>query len=149
MATWAEFAAAAPDLAAWGESRLNRSRVAFLATVTQDGAPRVNPVHPVICEGRLLLFIEPTSPKASDLQKDGRYAIHSLIDNLSGEGGEFTLAGRALSVDDPVTREQAMEASCYTPADEYVLFELSVEAALGRDYEDGKLRETRWQPAYV
>jgi len=149
MATWAEFADAAPDLAAWGESRLNRSRVAFLATIAADGTPRVNPVHPVICEGRLLLFIEPTSPKCSDLKRNGLYAIHSLIDNLSGEGGEFTFKGRAISVDDPATRRSAEDASCYTPTDEYVLFELSLDAALGRDYEDGHLHETRWEAVYA
>ena len=63
MASWNEFAAAAPALAAYGEARFNRTRVAFIATLSEDGSPNVNPVVPVICEGRLLLFIEPQSTR--------------------------------------------------------------------------------------
>jgi hypothetical protein len=150
MATWSEFAAAAPALAAYGEARFNRARVAFIGTLGEDGSPNVNPVVPVICEGRLLLFIEPTSPKVKHLRHDGRYAMHSLIDHPSGVGGEFSLKGTARAIDDPVMREQAIDASCFTPTDEYVLFELSIDAALSRDYEEGALHQNRWdapQPA--
>lgn len=149
MPTWNEFAAAAPDLAAWGESRFNRSRVAFLATVTEDGSPRVNPVTPVICEGHLLLFLAPASPKVADLRRNGLYAMHSLIDNPSGTGGEFSIKGKAMLITDAEMRERAIDAHCYTPAEDYVLFELAVEAALARDYEDGTLIQNRWEPALV
>lgn len=145
MATWNEFTAAAPDLAAYGKARFNRARVAFLATVSSDGSPRVNPVEPVICQERLLLFIEPASPKAADLRRDGRYAIHSHVDNLSGVGGEFSIKGRAIPIDDPAMREQAVDAACYTPPDAYALFELTIDAALSRDYDDGKLIQNRWE----
>jgi hypothetical protein len=149
MATWAEFAATEPQLAAWGESRFNRSRVAFIATVAADGSPRCNPVQPVICEGRLLLFIEPTSPKVNDLKIDGRYAIHSLIDNPVGLGGEFSIKGTARLITDDEIRQQGIEVSCFTPSEEYVLFELSIDAALRREYEDGKLSQHRWDEAPV
>lgn len=144
MATWAEFAAAAPTLAAWGETRFNRARVAFIATVTTDGSPRCNPVQPVICEGRLLLFVEVTSPKVDDLRADGRYALHSLVDNPSGVGGEFSIKGRAAVITDEMIRQQGIDASCYTPCEDCVLFELTLDAALMREYEDGRLSMTRW-----
>jgi len=147
MVTWAEFAAAAPDLAAWGELRFNRARVAFIATVAADGSPRSNPVQPVICEGRLLLFIEPTSPKVNDLRLDGRYGLHSLIDNPTGQGGEFSLKGRARLITDEEIRQHGIEASCYTPSEDYVLFELGIDAALARDYEEGRLIQHRWDAA--
>ncbi len=147
MPTWSEFAAAAPDLAAWGESRLNRSRVAFLATIAADGTPRVNPVTPVICEGHLLLFIAPTSPKVDNLRRNGLYAMHSLIDNPSGIGGEFSIKGTATLIADAEMRERAIDAHCYTPSEDYVLFELSIDAALARDYEEGALIQNRWEPA--
>ncbi|MBN1564756.1 MAG: pyridoxamine 5'-phosphate oxidase family protein [Anaerolineae bacterium] len=150
MATWSEFAAAAPGLAAYGEARFNRARVAFISTISQDGSPRVNPVAPVICQERLLLFIEPSSPKAADLRQDGRYAMHSLVDNVSGIGGEFSIKGRATPIDDPAMRQDAVDASCYTPPDEYVLFELSIDAALSRDYEEGQMHVNRWdEPAFA
>jgi len=144
MATWAEFAVAAPDLAAWGESRFKRSRVAFIATVAADGSPRCNPVQPVICEGHLLLFVEPTSPKVDDLRRDGRFAMHSLIDNPSGMGGEFSVKGRAHVVTDGDLRQRGIDASCYTPCDDCILFELTIDAALAREYEDGQIIQTRW-----
>ena len=147
MATWSEFAAAAADLAAYGEARFYRARVAFLSTISQDGSPRVNPVEPVICNGRLLLFIPPDSPKANDLRRDGRYAIHSLVDNMSGIGGEFSIKGVATPIDDPAMREQAVDAACYSPPAAYVLFELTIDAALARDYEDGQLIQQRWEEA--
>lgn len=149
MATWAEFAADDPQLAAWGESRFNRSRVAFIATVAADGSPRCNPVQPVVCEGRLLLFIEPTSPKVNDLTIDGRYAIHSLVDNPVGMGGEFSIKGRARLITDEEIRQQGIEASCFTPSEAYVLFELTIDAALRREYEDGKLFQHRWDEPLV
>jgi hypothetical protein len=144
MATWAEFAAAVPELAAWGESRFNRARVAFIATVAADGSPRCNPVQPVICEGRLLLFIEPTSPKVDDLRRSGYFALHSLVDNPVGMGGEFSIKGRAHVITDEEIRQQGIEASCFTPSNEYVLFELMLDAALAREYEDGQIQQTRW-----
>ncbi|MGH2405330.1 MAG: pyridoxamine 5'-phosphate oxidase family protein, partial [bacterium] len=51
--------------------------MAYLATLRGDGAPRVHPVTPIVGEGRLFLFMEPTSPKGHDLRRDGRYALHS------------------------------------------------------------------------
>ncbi len=70
MSTWQEFAAAAPELAAFGERRFREAEVAYLATVRPDGSPRVHPVTPVLCEGNLYLFMEPTSPKSQDLRRD-------------------------------------------------------------------------------
>ncbi|MCA1555037.1 MAG: pyridoxamine 5'-phosphate oxidase family protein, partial [Chloroflexi bacterium] len=75
MKHWANFAAAAPELAAFGAQRLHGS-VAYLATIRPDGAPRVHPVTPIIGEGHLFVFMEPTSPKGKDLQRDNRYALH-------------------------------------------------------------------------
>ena len=65
MVTWKEFAAAEPDLADVGRSLLYQFKVglAFLATVRQDGAPRLHPVCPVLSNGRLFVLITPTSPK--------------------------------------------------------------------------------------
>jgi hypothetical protein len=37
----------------------------------------------------------PISPKVRDLKHDPRYALHSLMDNFEGVGGEFFVAGRA------------------------------------------------------
>jgi len=145
MATWSEFAAADPDLAAWGEKRLERERVAYVATLNEDGSPCVNPVHPVICQGRLLLFIAPDLPKARNLRRDGRYAMHSLVHDLSGTGGEFHLNGRATLIADETVRQRAIEFACYTPNGQTILFELGVDRAYSTAYEDDHVTRHEWR----
>lgn len=108
---------AAPELAACGVERLMHSGVASLATVRADGGPRVHPVTPMIGEGRLFLFMEPSSPKGYDLRRDERYAIHGSVESSSGGGGELFIAGRARLVGDPAVREMAPNAAPFTPAD--------------------------------
>ena len=143
--SWNNLAAADPELAAFGTERLLSSGVAYLATVRGDGAPRVYPVTPIIGDGRLFLFMEPTSPKGHDLQRDGRYAIHCSVENASGGGGEFFIAGRAQLVEDPALRQIATNASSFTPADRYVLFELSLEHASSTTYDGGNPVRKRWR----
>src|SRR3954466_14642936 len=109
MTTWAEFAQQAPELAAFGKIRFG-SEVAYLGTLRPDGSPRVHPVTPIVGE-QLFLFMEPTSPKGKDLQRDGRYMLHCSVENSSGGGGEFNVRGRATLTTDPLVREQAMRVS--------------------------------------
>ena len=114
MTSWAEFAAEAPELAAFGAERLGQG-VAFLGTVRADGWPRVHPVTPIVGEGRLFLFMEPTSPKGRDLRRNGRYTMHSLVSDQAGSGGEFLVRGRATPVNDPAVRAIAVGAAIGTP----------------------------------
>lgn len=147
MATWAEFAEQAPELARFGLARLEKNRVAYLATVRAGGGPRVHPVVAFVGAGRLLLFMEPASPKGKDLQRDGRYALHCTVEDAGGGGGEFSLRGRASLNHDPALRAEAERACPYTPQADYILFVLSVEAALANVYEGGTPRATRWKEA--
>ena len=135
-----------PDLAAFGVERLS-GKVAYLATTRKNGAPRVHPMTPIIGDGYLFVFMEPTSPKGHDLQRDGRYAIHCGVTDNSGASGEFSISGRARLVDDPELRALAARLSSYTPADRYVLFEFDVESATSTVYtNDGTVRRT-WKLA--
>ena len=79
MATWREFQEQRPDLAAAGRDLLYRVGVglAFLATVRPDGGPRLNPMCPLLADDRVFAFIVP-GPKCRDLERDGRYAMHSF-----------------------------------------------------------------------
>jgi hypothetical protein len=54
MTTWSDFQTAAPDLAAFGQTRF-ANRVAYLATLRADGSPRLHPVTPIIGGGHLYL----------------------------------------------------------------------------------------------
>src|SRR2546426_12673602 len=93
MTTWGEFAAAAPELAAFGEERFRAAEVAYLATVRADGSPGVHPFTPILCDGRLFAFMVPTSPKGHDLRRDPRDSIHSLGTDQHGREGEVLGSG--------------------------------------------------------
>ena len=143
MTSWAEFAKQEPELAAFGGSRF-QGRVAYLGTLRADGSPRVHPVTPIVGE-QLFLFMEPTSPKGKDLQRDARYTLHCGVEDMEGGGGEFYVSGRARRSDDPLTREQAVLAAPYAPQERYILFVLSVELAFMNRYVDDKSNVRRWQ----
>lgn len=51
MATWAEFAGAAPEIAALGLKQFEKFHIAYLATVRKDGSPRIHPVCPFVVRG--------------------------------------------------------------------------------------------------
>jgi hypothetical protein len=103
----------------------------------------VHPVTPIIGE-QLFLFMEPTSPKGRDLQRDPRYTLHcSVADSSVGEG-EFYVTGRALLTTDPLVRVRAVQASSYVPQDRYILFVLAIESAFMNTYAGEKPGPRRW-----
>jgi hypothetical protein len=131
--SWQELREHHPDLAAFGEPRL-LSRVAYLATVGADGAPRVHPVTPIVMPERLMVFMEPTSPKGHDLRRGSRYALHCSVEDDHGGGGEFRVRGTARTITDVELREQAANHAPYEPSPTYVLFELLVDDAFSTNY---------------
>jgi hypothetical protein len=142
---WADFAVAASRLEAFGRLRLEH-RVAYLATIRADGSPRLHPVSPFVGAGCLYLYMEPTSPKGADLRRDSRYALHCGVEDDSGGGGEFSVAGRAQEVTDPRRRSEAFACARdagYKPAERHVVFELKLGHVLATTYENGPRRE-RW-----
>lgn len=143
MASWKEFAQDEPELAEYGEARL-KGRVAYLGTLRMDGSPRVHPVTPIIGE-QLFLFMEPTSPKGKDLQRDARYTLHCSVEDSSGGHGEFYVMGRATLTADPLMREHAVKTASYVPKDRYILFVLTIEFAFMNIYEESKTNTRRWQ----
>ena len=145
MTSWKQFTQQAPELAEFGAARF-QSGVAYLGTIRPDGGPRVHPVTPIMGE-QLFLFMEPTSPKGKDLQRDGRYTLHCAVEDMSGGGGEFYVRGRATLTTDPTLRQQATQAASYTPSDLYILFVLTVDFAFMNRYIDGNATPHRWQPS--
>jgi hypothetical protein len=142
--TWNTFEQAAPTIAAYAQNRL-AGRVAYLATVQADCGPRVHPVTPIIGAGHLFIFMEPTSPKGRDLQRDGRYALHCGVEDNSGGAGEVIVRGRGKLIDGPALRAAAVASSSYQPSDRYILFELLVEQVDMTIYESEGIRRERWR----
>jgi hypothetical protein len=125
VASWGEFEAAAPEIAAVGRGLLEKHTLAYLATTRRDGSPRVHPVCPFIIDGRLLVSTPTTSPKAGDQLRDGRYVIHML----PGENDdEFSVRGRASLIIDVAFKEKAGAHAHYVRMEDY-LFEYDIEEA--------------------
>jgi len=146
MATWSEFAAAAPDLAATAHRLFYRTETgeAILATVRGDALPRLHPIYLALLEDRLVAFIT-GSPKAIDLATDGRYALHNHQDPSAPD--EVQLRGRAREIVDGPTRARFAAAWYFDTTDEYRLFEFGIEHALlgQRGPDDWPPRYTSWR----
>jgi hypothetical protein len=78
VATWGEFAEQEPEMASLGQRIISRYGIAYLGTVRPDGGPRVHPVTPVIFDGHAYIGLIPDTPKRRDLDRDPRYALHTL-----------------------------------------------------------------------
>ena len=142
--SWQSLEDQQPELAAFGAERLN-GKVAYLATVRKDGSPRVHPMTPIIGQGHLFVFMEPTSPKGHDLQRDGRYAIHCSVSDTSGASGEFIIMGRVHLIDDPELRALAVRLASYTPAERYILFDFDIESAASTTYPNDRPVRQSWK----
>lgn len=138
MATWRVFREEAGELASFGRERID-GQVSFLATIRGDGGPRVHPVTPWIADDLLYVRMYPSSPKVADLLRDPRFALHSMMDNDDGAGGEFALSGRANEVHDPDIVSAAYAAIGGPGSDRpLVLFELGVDEAMATSYPEAE-----------
>ena len=126
MATWADFTAAAPEIAAVGARLLEKHGLAYLATVRADGAPRVHPVCPFIIDGRIYVATPPSSPKARDQLRDGRYVLHMLPGK---DDDEFRIRGRARSVASEPARSLLRERGPHFLKEDDYYFEYDIEEA--------------------
>lgn len=131
MASWSEFVAAEPQLASAIRALLLQygPGMGYLATVRADGGPRVHPVSPVITDEGLFCFVV-DSPKRRDLERDGRYALHSYPPEDSDD--EAYVAGQARPVLDPAVVNHLAGALRASPQVDWRLFEFAVDVAMLR-----------------
>ena len=129
MASWSDFAADEPRLAGAVRALMQQygPGLAYLATVRPDGGPRVHPVSPVFTDQGLFCFVV-DSPKRRDLERDGRYALHSFPPEDSDD--EAYVAGRALPIVDPELMAAIAGSLRAAPQVDWRLFALSVEVAM-------------------
>jgi hypothetical protein len=90
----------------------------------------VHPVTPIVGDGHLFVFMEPTSPKGVDLRRGSRYGLHSAVGDPSGKDGEFFVRGTGIFIADLDLRAMAERHATYRPESRYVLFELAVEEVM-------------------
>jgi hypothetical protein len=129
VARWSEFVLAAPRLAGAVCRLLHQygPGLGYLATVRPDGGPRVHPVSPVVHDGDLYCFVI-ASPKRSDLERDGRYALHSFpADNGDDEA---YLSGRAIRVTECDLVKRLAATMRAEPRIDWRLYEFTIEVAM-------------------
>ena len=109
MASWSEFEAAAPELAARVRERLDAHAHKTIATLRSDGSPRISGTEARIADGELWIGSMWQARKARDLQRDPRFALHSGSDEPSDWKGDAKLAGVVEEI--PDTEENGGEPS--------------------------------------
>jgi hypothetical protein len=104
VASWAVFAAEAPELAARVRTALDANKHKTLATVRRDGAPRISGTETMLVGDDLWLGSMWRARKAQDLLRDPRFALHSGTldpgDDPRSWPGEAKLSGVAEPVTD-------------------------------------------------
>ena len=131
MASWDDVRNEAPGLAAAARERFDAHRHKLLATLRQDGAPRISGVEATFSHGELWLGMMPSSRKGGDLRADPRLALHSGSADPddadpSAWVGDAKLAGRAVPVDDPGTLARFAEEQEQMPPGSFDLFRVDV-----------------------
>ena len=146
---WQDVELAAPELARLGMARLSSARVALLGTLRRDGSPRISPIEPSTAGGQLLIGAMAWSAKASDLRRDPRYALHSVVTGPDTGEGELKLSGTAVEAGQHL-RDSAAGAWWLAWAPEKaVVFTLHIEQAAFIDWDitRGLMTVHRWSPA--
>jgi len=144
---WSQFSESAPVLAAEGHRLLYQYGIGlgFIATVRKDGGPRLHPCCPIIAEEGLYVFILGDSPKRYDLDRDGRYALHS--NPCADNDDEFYLAGTAVKIADGLKRQQLSTIAQHDVGIDEILYELLIENALHTTWLNPRQPDT--EPVYA
>ncbi len=154
VATWADFAGAAPELAARGLARFHATGLALIGTLRRDGSPRISAVEPFVFERHLALGMMYRSMKALDLLRDPRCVVHSTISDKDGSEGEFKVYGQAVAVDDQSTRgrygHSLRQATGWAPeGDEWHLWYVDIDqVSWFRAAGDGGHETEVWRPGH-
>ena len=141
---WYEFEEQAPELAAFGRERLERTGLVMVGTLRKDGWPRISAVEPLISEGQLYLGMMWHSRKALDLLRDPRCTLHNTITDREAADGEFKIWGEAKDIQDGEERRRYGEAlyqkiGMNPEGEDYHLFTVDIQTA-----SSAIIREEEW-----
>ncbi|MGW7614952.1 pyridoxamine 5'-phosphate oxidase family protein [Streptomyces antimycoticus] len=143
--SWAGFAAAEPAFADYAQDRFGRYRHHVLATLRQDGSPRVTPLEVTFLSGELWLGMMPDSRKALDLRRDPRFSVQA--NPGPGDGlteGDVRVSGRAVEVTDPETVARFAEE--VRPPEPFHLYRAELTEVVHTALENGQMVLRTWRP---
>ena len=145
---WAQLAELQPELASRGARLLAETHgYAYLATVSQAGAPRIHPVAPILSSRGLFIAVTRSSPKLKDLVADNRMALHAAVRPPADE--EFSVRGTAHEVAGDVRRGEAIRGARGGAAlhDAMALFAVDLDEVLWATWVNGHAIRKRWPDA--
>ena len=131
MSSWRDVSARAPELATAVRTRFEAHGLALMATLRQDGSPRISGIEFVFAGSGLWLGMMQDSLKAKDLLRDPRIALHNATIDKDVAEGDAKIAGKAIAVTDEETfaeyRAAFEEHTGYPPPpEEFHLFNVDV-----------------------
>jgi hypothetical protein len=147
---WSEIAASEPALAEAAHERLIKPGVLLVGTTRRDGSARISGVEPLVMDGELWLSMMAGSTKASDLGRDPRIVLHSIVTGPEA-APEIKVRGTVRAE----TSQQVQQHYADTAADalgwravvgHFSLFAVSIDDVtyIGYDAESGAQHVARW-----
>ncbi len=99
LASWSEFTAREPALAAAVKDRFDANRHHVMATIRPDGSPRLSGTEVNFGDGELRLGMMDNARKLADLERDPRIELHSapLEDDMAA--GDVKVSGRLTAIE--------------------------------------------------
>jgi len=142
--SWAVFSDQAPEIAEFGLSRID-GKVCYLATVRENGVPRIHPVTALVGNGRCFIFAQPDSSKVRDFQRNAEFNLHCSMSDSSGSSGEFQFTGSAVLNESDSDRLFAESICSYRPSGSFLLYELRISEATSNCFRGGRPRRKKWR----
>ena len=144
-ARWQEFETQAPEMAERVRARFTWTKHHVMATLRKSGAPRVSGTEVDFWGPDLTIGSMWGSVKARDLQRDGRYALHSNPGDPSMQGGDAKISGTAIEV---VEQELSKYVRDKHPAEPFHLFRMLIDETVltSVDAEGEFLLIETWRP---
>jgi hypothetical protein len=146
---WAEFATAAPEIAALFEERLAETQLCLLGTIAASGWPRISPCEGYIADGDLMLGMMWQSRKALDLLRDPRITVTTTQCDREAAHGDVKLYGYGVAVEEPARKQalgDAQEAVInWRPSEPFHAFAIDVRKAVFISFGTQR-RMLRWTP---
>jgi hypothetical protein len=145
MTSWAAFEAAEPDLAGAVRARFAKYKHHVLATLREDGSPRVTGIEADFRSGELWLGMMAGSRKALDLRRDPRFALHvNPGPDTSMDGGDVRISGRTVEITDPAALAAYVDE--VKPPEPFHLFRAELAEVVRVRVEGEELVIDTWRP---
>jgi hypothetical protein len=151
-ASWTEFAAEAPGIAAVFTRRHRATgNLCMLATTRSDGFPRICPLEPRIFESRLWLPGMPRTTKFRDLERDPRFCLHTATVDTRLTDGDAKLWGLAHECSDAARRRRFVDdlmqdTGLDLRGEEFAFFGTEITGASAIELRGDHLEITVWKP---